>query len=146
MRGKGCHMASHITRHHRWFEVAWTSLTGWHPDCIIHSSVVRWGTQHFATSVPGQTNASETYSLSKCDEGMYLRPFANAVSKYSETYCSWIIRFPGSVVQFLWSLSESYFNYGSHIYCFPGSIVFFSDPQQEWWIEVSLYSVRMWCT
>jgi hypothetical protein len=35
---------------------------------------------------------------------------------------------PGSVVQFLWSLSESYFNYGSRIYRFPGSIVSFSDP------------------
>jgi hypothetical protein len=46
---------------------------------------------------------------------------------YSETsiYRSRIIRFPGSVVQCLWSLSESYFNYGSRIYCFPGSIVFF---------------------
>jgi hypothetical protein len=38
---------------------------------------------------------------------------------------------PGSVVQFLWSLSESYFNYGSCIYCFPGSIVSFSDPPHE---------------
>jgi hypothetical protein len=38
---------------------------------------------------------------------------------------------PGSVVQYLWSLSESYFNYGSHIYCFPGSIISFSDPQQK---------------
>jgi hypothetical protein len=52
---------------------------------------------------------------------------------YSETsiYRSQIIRFPGSVVQFLWSLSESYFNYGSHIYCFPRSIVYFSDPRQK---------------
>jgi hypothetical protein len=50
---------------------------------------------------------------------------------YSETsiYHSWIIRFPGSVVQFLWSLSEFYLNYGSRIYCFPGSIVSFSDPR-----------------
>jgi hypothetical protein len=49
---------------------------------------------------------------------------------YSETsiYRSRIIHFPGSVVQFLWSLSESYFIYGSRIYCFPGSIVSFSDP------------------
>jgi hypothetical protein len=47
---------------------------------------------------------------------------------------------PGSVVQFLWSLSESYFNYGSHIYCFPGSIVSFSDPRRKRWIEVSLYN------
>jgi hypothetical protein len=52
---------------------------------------------------------------------------------YSETTicCSQIIRFPGSVVQFLWSLSESYFNYGSLIYCFPGSIVSFSDPRRK---------------
>jgi hypothetical protein len=51
-------------------------------------------------------------------------------SRYSGTsiYRSWIIRFPGSVVQFLWSLNESYFNYGSRIYRFPGSIVSFSDP------------------
>jgi hypothetical protein len=64
-------------------------------------------------------------------------------NKYSETsiYRSRIIRFPGSVVKFLWSLSESYFNYGSHIYCFPGSIVSFSDPQRKRWIEVSLYKV-----
>jgi hypothetical protein len=57
-------------------------------------------------------------------------------------YHSRIICFPGSVVQFLWSLSESYFNYGSRIYCFPGSIVSFSDPQQKRWIEVSLYLSR----
>jgi hypothetical protein len=52
---------------------------------------------------------------------------------YSETsiYRSRIIRFPGSVVQFLWSLSESYFNYGSRICCFPGSIVSFSDPRRK---------------
>jgi hypothetical protein len=51
-------------------------------------------------------------------------------SMYSETiYRSQIIRFPGSIVQFLWSLSESYLNYGSRIYCFPGSIVSFSYPQ-----------------
>jgi hypothetical protein len=50
--------------------------------------------------------------------------------KYSETsiYCSQIIRFPGSVVQFLWSLSESYLNYGSRIYCLPGSIISFFRP------------------
>jgi hypothetical protein len=61
--------------------------------------------------------------------------------KYSETsiYRSWIIRFPGSVIQFLWSLSESYFNYGSRIYSFPGSIISFSDPRRKRWIEVSLY-------
>jgi hypothetical protein len=50
---------------------------------------------------------------------------------YSETsICrSWIIRFPGFVVQFLWSLSESYLNYGnktlishSSNYRFPASI------------------------
>jgi hypothetical protein len=60
---------------------------------------------------------------------------------YSETsiYRSRIIRFPRSVVQFLWSLSESYFNYGSRIYCFPGSIVSFLDPRRKRWIEVSLY-------
>jgi hypothetical protein len=52
---------------------------------------------------------------------------------YSETSicCSQIIRFLGSVVQFLWSLSESYFNYGSRIYCFLGSVVSFSDPRQK---------------
>jgi hypothetical protein len=63
--------------------------------------------------------------------------------KYSETsiYCSQIIRFPGSVVQFLWSLSESYLNYGSCIYCFPRSIVSFSNPRWKRWIEVSLYFV-----
>jgi hypothetical protein len=62
--------------------------------------------------------------------------------KYSETsiYRSQIIRFSGSVVQFLWSLSESYFNYGSCIYCFPGSIVSFSDLRRKRWIEVSLYT------
>jgi hypothetical protein len=52
-----------------------------------------------------------------------------------------IIRFPGSVIQFLWSLSESYFNYGSCICCFPGSIVSFSDPWRKRWIEVSLYMI-----
>jgi hypothetical protein len=64
-----------------------------------------------------------------------------AISEYSETsdYHSRIIRFPSSVVQFLWSLSESYFNYGSRIYRFPGSIVSFSDPRRKRWIEVSLY-------
>jgi hypothetical protein len=46
-------------------------------------------------------------------------------------YLSRIIRFPGSIVQFLWSLSESYFNYGSHIYCFPGSIVYFQTPDEN---------------
>jgi hypothetical protein len=63
-------------------------------------------------------------------------------SMYSETsiYRSRIIRFPGSVIQFLWSLSESYFNYGYRIYCFPGSIVSFSDPRRKRWIEVSLYT------
>jgi hypothetical protein len=52
---------------------------------------------------------------------------------YSETsiYRSRIIHFPGSIVQFLWSLSESYLNYGSRIYCFPGFIVSFSDPRQK---------------
>jgi hypothetical protein len=61
--------------------------------------------------------------------------------KYSGTsiYRSRIICFPRSVVQFLWSLSESYLNYGSRIYCFPGSIVSFSDPRRKRWIEVSLY-------
>jgi hypothetical protein len=60
---------------------------------------------------------------------------------YNETsiYCSWIIRFPRSVLQFLWSLSESYFSYGSRIYCFPGSIISFSDLRRKRWIEVSLY-------
>jgi hypothetical protein len=55
------------------------------------------------------------------------------VSVYSETsiYRSLIIRFPGSVIQFLWSLSESYFSYGSRIYCFPGSIVSFPDPRRK---------------
>jgi hypothetical protein len=59
--------------------------------------------------------------------------YLTAYYRYSETsiYRSQKIRFPGSVVQFLWSLSESYFNYGSRIYCFPGSIVSFSDPQQK---------------
>jgi hypothetical protein len=41
-------------------------------------------------------------------------------------YRSRIIRFPRSVIQ--WSLSESYFKYGSCIYCFPGSIFFFFRP------------------
>jgi hypothetical protein len=45
---------------------------------------------------------------------------------------------PGSVIQFLWSLGESYLNYGSRIYRFPGSIVSFSDPRWKRWIEVSL--------
>jgi hypothetical protein len=60
---------------------------------------------------------------------------------YSETsiYRSRIIRFPVSVIQYLWSLSESYLNYGSRIYCFSGSIVSSSDPRRKWWIEVSLY-------
>jgi hypothetical protein len=55
------------------------------------------------------------------------------LSDYSEIsiYCSRIIRFPGSVVQFLWSLSKSYFNYGSRNYCFPRSVVSFSDPQRK---------------
>jgi hypothetical protein len=50
--------------------------------------------------------------------------------RYSETsICrSRIIGFPGSVVQSVWSMSESYLNYGSRIYCFPGSIVSFSEP------------------
>jgi hypothetical protein len=66
---------------------------------------------------------------------------SNLFIEYSETsICrSWIIRFPGSVVQFPWSLSKSYFNYGSCIYCFLGSIVSFSDPRWKRWIEVSLY-------
>jgi hypothetical protein len=54
-------------------------------------------------------------------------------------YRSQIIRFPGSVVQFLWSLSEWNFNYIFCIYCLPGSIVSFSDPGRKRWIEVSLY-------
>jgi hypothetical protein len=60
---------------------------------------------------------------------------------YSETsiYRSRVIHFPRSVIQFLWFPSESYFNYGSCIYCFPVSIVSFSDPLRERWIEVSLY-------
>jgi hypothetical protein len=50
---------------------------------------------------------------------------------YSETsiYRSQMYRFPGSIVQFLRSLSESYLNYGNKtginrlsIYCFPASI------------------------
>jgi hypothetical protein len=51
----------------------------------------------------------------------------------SETsiYRSQIIRFPRSVVQFLWSLSESCFNYGSLMYCFPRSIVSFSNPRRK---------------
>jgi hypothetical protein len=57
-------------------------------------------------------------------------------------YRSRIIRFPRSIVQFLWSLSESYLNYGSRICCFPGSIVSFSDPRRKR-IEVSLYTVRL---
>jgi hypothetical protein len=51
---------------------------------------------------------------------------------------------PGSIVQFLWSLSESYFNYGSRIYCFPRSIVSFSDPRRKRRIEVSLYWHTHW--
>jgi hypothetical protein len=48
-------------------------------------------------------------------------------SKYSETsiYRSRIIRFPRSVLQFLWSLSESYINYGSRIHWF-----FFRSPDK----------------
>jgi hypothetical protein len=51
--------------------------------------------------------------------------------KYSETsiYCSQIIRFPGYVVQFLWSLRKSYLNCGnktlinhSSSYRFPASV------------------------
>jgi hypothetical protein len=38
---------------------------------------------------------------------------------------------PRFVVQFQWSLRESCFNYGSRIYCFPGSIVSFSDPRRK---------------
>jgi hypothetical protein len=65
--------------------------------------------------------------------------FRSSYVQWTSSYRSGIIRFPGSVVQFLWSLSKSYFNYGSRIYCFPGSIVSFSDPQRKRWIEVPLY-------
>jgi hypothetical protein len=70
------------------------------------------------------------------------------LNQYSETslYRSQIIRFSVSIVQFLWSPRESYFNYGSCIYCFPGSIVSFSDPRQKRWIEVSLYYCFTKCT
>jgi hypothetical protein len=82
------------------------------------------------------TNAAIMKCISKADNLT-----APKIQKYSETssYRSQIIRFPGSIVQFLWPLSESYFNYGSRIYCFPGSIVSFSDPRRKQWIEVSLY-------
>jgi hypothetical protein len=50
---------------------------------------------------------------------------------------------PGSVVQYLWSLSESYLNYGSRICCFPGSIVSFSDLRRKRWIKVSLYIILL---
>jgi hypothetical protein len=61
---------------------------------------------------------------------------------HSETsiYRSRLTRFLGSIIQFLWSLSESYLNYGSRIYCFPGSIVSLSDPRRKRWIEVPLYN------
>jgi hypothetical protein len=74
----------------------------------------------------------------------YISSFRGTVCIYSESsiYHSRIIHFPRSVVQFLWSLSESYFKYGSRNYCFPGSIVSFSDPRRKR-IEVSLYTVRV---
>jgi hypothetical protein len=62
---------------------------------------------------------------------LYLKSVCDV--EYSETsiYRSRIIRFPGSVTQFQWSLSESYFNYGSHIYCFPGSLLLFQTPDEN---------------
>jgi hypothetical protein len=71
----------------------------------------------------------------------FLKEIQFCIYIYSETsiYCSPIIHFPGSIVKFLWSQGESYFNYGSRIYCFPRSIVSFSDPRWKRWIEVSLY-------
>jgi hypothetical protein len=38
---------------------------------------------------------------------------------------------PGSVVQFLWSLSESYFNYGSSSVVFPDPLFLFQTPNEN---------------
>jgi hypothetical protein len=38
---------------------------------------------------------------------------------------------PGFLVQFLWSLSESYFNYGSHIIVFPDTLFLFQTPNEN---------------
>jgi hypothetical protein len=107
----------------------WTSSHGWeflHRN-ILKNNFLKWTTR----------SCWKLHGYVVQDSG------CNTEILYSETsiYRSQIIRFPGSVVQFVWSLSESYFNYGSRIYCFPGSILSFSDPRWKWWIEVSLYLV-----
>jgi hypothetical protein len=38
---------------------------------------------------------------------------------------------PGSVVQFIWSLSESYFKYGSRIFVFPDPLFLFQTPDEN---------------
>jgi hypothetical protein len=88
-------------------------------------------------SIPSQKHIQSKYIKTKKNKSC-IRDGETYIYSETSIYLSRIIRFPGSVVQFLWSLSESYFNYGSCI-CFPGSIVSFSDTRQKRWIEVSLY-------
>jgi hypothetical protein len=93
--------------------------------CIFHYRQINRSITHF-----------EFYQVYITESDKLLNELIVLILKsvlYSETsiYRSQIIRFPGSVIQFLWSLSESYLNYGSCIYCFPGSIVSFSDPPMK---------------
>jgi hypothetical protein len=55
------------------------------------------------------------------------------------------IVFPGSILQFLWSLNKPYFKLAS-TYLLPISTILFQDPWQKWWIKVSLYSVQLFKT
>jgi hypothetical protein len=64
-----------------------------------------------------------------------------ALGQIFSIYRSQIIRLPRSVIQFLWALSESYFNYGFRIYCFPGSIVslYFISPANFHFANCSIF-------
>jgi hypothetical protein len=82
-------------------------------------------TWHLARDMTSLANAS--WALYKTMFGDLKTDFKITTGTlYSETsiYRSRIIRFPGSIIQFLWSLSESNFNYGSRI-------VSFSDPDEN---------------
>jgi hypothetical protein len=78
--------------------------------------------------IPGGDQSRQKKSIYYC---IYNNNYIHIAYRETSIYHSQIIRFPISVVQFLWSLSESYFNYGSCIYRFPGSIVSFSDLRQK---------------
>jgi hypothetical protein len=69
--------------------------------------------------------------VSHCEEGMISQEAIKVQLQTRNVGCTVkpLSIVPGSVVQFLWSLSEFYLKYGSHIYCFPRYIVSFSDPR-----------------